>query len=316
MPTFTAKSMIIGVDVHKDSHTAVAIDVFANKFFTQTITNQEESMKAFLEKTMLHLQEQTQTYFVLEDAYGNGEILANYLDKEKANVYSLPSVLTERERRRSPHNDKTDELDAHRVAKIFLTEQEKAQPYLASIKKWIQLFEGREEYESQRILLKLQHLELIMRQVQIIEKELEKIGEESSDMQLLLSIPGCGVILAAELLGELKDIQRYNSAASLAKYGGFSPREHSAGGKVRHYTSRRGNRKLNCVLHRVALSHIGSNGSEESKAYYERKKQEGKSKLHALRCLKRRLIGVVYSVLKNEEPFQEKTLSDKEKKAA
>ncbi|HVQ50486.1 MAG TPA: transposase [Mycobacterium sp.] len=72
----------------------------------------------------------------------------------------------------------------------------------------------------------------------------------------------------------------------------------SSGDVVRHRLSRAGDRQLNLCLHVMALTQIRQDTS--GRAYYLRKRSEGKGHKEAMRCLKRRLSDVVYRQLRHD----------------
>src|SRR6185437_9132848 len=90
----------------------------------------------------------------------------------------------------------------------------------------------------------------------------------------------------------------FRSAAAFASYTGTAPIETSSGDVVRHRLSRAGDRQLNLCLHVMALTQIRQDTS--GRAYYLRKRSEGKSHKEAMRCLKRRLSDVVYRQLRHD----------------
>ena len=108
----------------------------------------------------------------------------------------------------------------------------------------------------------------------------------------LTELHGIGVLTAAKIVGRVGDIHRFRSAAAFATYTGTAPIEVSSGEVTRHRLSRPGDRQLNSCLHIMALTQIRTD--TEGRAYYQRKRAEGKSKKEALRCLKRRLSDKVY----------------------
>ncbi|OBG89546.1 transposase, partial [Mycobacterium sp. E136] len=117
----------------------------------------------------------------------------------------------------------------------------------------------------------------------------------------LLTLPGCGELTAAKLVGETAGIARFKSEAAFACHSGTAPIPVWSGntaGRVR--LSRAGNRQLNAALHRIALTQIRLAGTP-GHAYYHRKLAEGDSTKEALRCLKRRLARVVYNRLHADE---------------
>jgi transposase len=68
---------------------------------------------------------------------------------------------------------------------------------------------------------------------------------------------------------------------------------------VRHRLNRGGNRQLNRALYTIAITEIRAD--TEGRAYYARKRAEGKTGREALRCLKRRLSDVVYRTLRADQ---------------
>ncbi|MCK8675438.1 transposase [Rhodococcus sp. HM1] len=91
--------------------------------------------------------------------------------------------------------------------------------------------------------------------------------------------------------GRVGSIGRFRSAAAFASYTGTAPIEVSSGDVVRHRLSRAGDRQLNYCLHTMAITQIARD--TPGRAYYQRKRADGKSHKEALRCLKRRLSDVV-----------------------
>ncbi len=108
----------------------------------------------------------------------------------------------------------------------------------------------------------------------------------------LVQLCGVGTIIAARLIGELGCSPRVHSAAALAALAGIAPVAVSSGGKHGHRLNRGGNRRLNNAFHMIALSQLRC--EPLARAYYAKKRAEGKTGRAALRCLKRRLVDVVY----------------------
>jgi len=111
----------------------------------------------------------------------------------------------------------------------------------------------------------------------------------------LTSLPGVGAVVAARLLGELGCVPRVRSAAALAALAGVAPLTVASGGRHGHRVNPGGNRKLNRALHIVAL--VQRRCEPRAQAYYEKKRAEGKTGRAAMRCLKRRLVDVVFRLL-------------------
>jgi transposase len=111
----------------------------------------------------------------------------------------------------------------------------------------------------------------------------------------LMAERGIGPLIGARLIGEIQGIGRFASEAQLARLAGVAPIPASSGQRERHRLDRGGNRRLNCALHRLALSKART--CLKSRAYIERRRSEGKTYREALRCLKRHLVRRVFHLL-------------------
>jgi transposase len=136
----------------------------------------------------------------------------------------------------------------------------------------------------------------LTRSILALDRELQARTEQQAPR--LLTLPGCGPLSAAKLLGEIGPIERFDSDAQLARHAGVAPLEASSGKYQRHRLDRGGNRQLNCALHRIAVTQARVHAP--ARAYLDRKQNEGKSRREAIRCLKRQLARTVYTTLKSE----------------
>ena len=107
------------------------------------------------------------------------------------------------------------------------------------------------------------------------------------DRQQPAQLHGIGPSGAARLLGDVGDIARFAATGSFASWNGTAPIDASSGDQHRHRLSRAGNRRINRVLHIMAIVQLRND--TEGRAYYRRKLAAGKTTMEAMRCLKRRL---------------------------
>ena len=103
-------------------------------------------------------------------------------------------------------------------------------------------------------------------------------------------------IFSEQVWGLSAERRHYPSRHAFAAANGSAPIPASSGRTVRHRLNRGGNRQLNRALYTIAITEIRAD--TEGRAYYERKRAEGKTSREALRCLKRRLSDVVYRTLR------------------
>ncbi len=110
--------------------------------------------------------------------------------------------------------------------------------------------------------------------------------------QPLTLLKGVGLFTAGALAGILGPGQRFRSEAQLAAYAGAAPLEASSASYVRHRLNRGGNRRLNAILYRIALSQAHS--WPPAQAYLARRRAEGKTWREAIRALKRYLVRAIW----------------------
>src|SRR3954470_16645187 len=114
----------------------------------------------------------------------------------------------------------------------------------------------------------------LTRSIDALQRELAALVADVAPQ--LLAEPGCGVLTAAKLIGEIAGIARFATDAKLARIAGSAPIPASSGRTDRHRLDRGGNRQLNCALHRLAV--IKGRLDPESAAYLARKQAEGKTR--------------------------------------
>ena len=112
----------------------------------------------------------------------------------------------------------------------------------------------------------------------------------------LTSLFGVGPVVAATVIGEVRDVSRFADRNNFAAYNGTAPIEVSSGPRKIYRLSRRGNRRLNHAIHMAAVTQV-SHRHSDGRAYYERKRAEGKTPKEALRSLKRRVSDAVFAQL-------------------
>jgi transposase len=124
----------------------------------------------------------------------------------------------------------------------------------------------------------------------------------------LLALEGCGALTAAKLLAETAGAKRLATDAKFARLAGVAPIPASSGKRIRHRLDRGGNRQLNCALHRIAVTQ--GRVHPPAREFLAKKQAEGKSRMEALRCLKRHLARRVWRLLLESERERSMTTVD------
>ena len=126
----------------------------------------------------------------------------------------------------------------------------------------------------------------------------------------LMTMPGVDVTTAANMLAEIGDINRFPNANKLAKFAGICPIYFSSAGKGKDMCPKQGNRRLQAIFYFLAIQmiQVSTNGTPRNKVfreYYLKRVAEGKNKQQALICISRRLVNIVYGMLKNHTEYRE-----------
>ena len=111
----------------------------------------------------------------------------------------------------------------------------------------------------------------------------------------LMDLHGVGPVVAARILADVGDVTRFADRNRFASWTGTAPLDASSGEQNRHRLSRAGNRRVNHMIHIAAITQLRLN--TEGRAYYRRKRAEGKKPMEAMRCLKRRISDAIYRQL-------------------
>jgi transposase len=139
-------------------------------------------------------------------------------------------------------------------------------------------------------------LERIYQRKKAADKELRELVDATGSS--LMKLHGIGPSGAAQLLVDVADITRFPDRGHFASWNGTAPIDASSGDQVRHRLSRLGNRQINRTLHIMATVQLRN--PTEGRAYYDRRKAEGKTSNESMRALKRRLSDIVYRTMLND----------------
>jgi transposase len=135
-----------------------------------------------------------------------------------------------------------------------------------------------------------------------LDHELQDLLDRHPDAALIRSLPGMGAVLTAELIAEAGSLSRFRSADALAAAAGIAPVLRQSG-KVRFLRRPAGgNKGLKRVFYQSAFCSLGH---PDSRAFYDRKRRQGKRHHQAVIALARRRINVLWAMLNNRQPFQQ-----------
>ena len=139
--------------------------------------------------------------------------------------------------------------------------------------------------------------------ISTLDRELGRRFFARPEARILSSLPGMGPILGSEFLVSVGNLCAFESADQLAAYAGLVPAAQDSGKRVgNHRRMRGGNKVLKRVFYQSAFASLRN--APESRAFYERKRAEGKRHTQALVALARRRVNVVWAMLRDGTTFE------------
>jgi transposase len=332
-------AVMIGVDPHKGSHTAVAIDAAERQLGTVRV----RASACQAGKLVEWATEWPERTWAVEGAGGLGHLLAQQLLAAGEQVLDIQPKLGARVRLLSSgRSNKNDPNDARSVAIVALRSPARkivaADDHSVVLKMWSKRHRDLSRLRcqaacrlhatlcellpggvSKRIttpaattllasLVPAGAIAAARHEVALaLLDDLRRIDDQLRQARAtitaavrasgtsLTGIFGVGPVIAATIIGDAGDITRFPSADRSA-YNGTAPIEVSSGNRKIYRLSRRGNRRMNHAIHMAAVTQIRYSYSD-GRAYYDKKIKEGKTRLEALRALKRRLSNTIYQQL-------------------
>lgn len=175
------------------------------------------------------------------------------------------------------------------------------------------------EYQEMRNFL----VRSIVREIEFKKKEMKYIERELKQLVNLLdyqleTMPGIEFVTASALIAEIGDVRRFPNANKLARFAGIAPVYFGSGGKGKVHKSKQGNRALHALFYNLAVQQVQvAKGSKLPRnpvfhAYYQKKLKEGKTKGQALVCIMRRLVNIVYGMMKYKTAYELPVVEEKE----
>lgn len=135
-----------------------------------------------------------------------------------------------------------------------------------------------------------------------LDREIEVLLGRHPDGALIRTLPGMGAVLTAELIASIGTMDRFLSADALASAAGLAPIIRQSGKSLGWRRASGGDKALKRVFFQSAFCAV-STKDPLSKAFYDRKRREGKHHTQALIALARRRITVLWTMLHNREVF-------------
>lgn len=163
----------------------------------------------------------------------------------------------------------------------------------------------------------------LVRSIKANQVEVAKAEEEMKRLVAgfgykLETMPGIDTVTAAALIAQIGDIRRFKNSDKLARFAGIAPVRFSSAGKGKDQKSKQGNRELHTIFYFLAMQQVQV--AKKSKLprnpvfydYYQRKLKEGKTKIQGLICVMRRLVNIIYGMMRHKTAYIMPSLQEKE----
>lgn len=149
----------------------------------------------------------------------------------------------------------------------------------------------------------------LVNQIIFLENQVNELEVKIKDIYSKLdnhlqSIPGIDEVTAPIILAEIGDINNFSSPSKLTAFAGIDPSENQSGNKKssNEKTSKRGSPYLRHALFTIAM--VASNNDPVMHDYYIKKRAEGKHHYVALTGIERKLLGIIFHVLKENRDYR------------
>lgn len=148
----------------------------------------------------------------------------------------------------------------------------------------------------------LKQIKFIQKNISEMEQKITEIMDEIGSP--ITSIPGIGVTLGAVILSEIGDISRFKCADKLAAFAGIDPSIKQSGdySSIRNHMSKRGSPYLRRALWMACTPAVQFDPMFH--AYYLKKRSEGKSHMKTMGHVAKKMICVIYAVLRDNKEYQ------------
>ena len=150
-------------------------------------------------------------------------------------------------------------------------------------------------------------LDTLVKQLEVVERRIKEHvaahAELRTNLELLTAIVGIGVVTACKLLAEFADLEQYESAKAAAADAGLTPSHFESGTSVRKRPrlSKIGKAGIRAALYWPAVTAMRR--CPAFKAFAARLAARGKPKKVIIVAVMRKLVHIVYGVLKHRTPY-------------
>lgn len=309
----------LGIDIAKDK-----FDVAFQrngKWKTKVFTNNTkgfEELTQWLERNKCH-----SIHACMEATGIYGEALADFLYKEETLVSVVNPAKIKGFGQSLLTRTKTDAADAKLIAQYC----EKMNPdsytpkpkHIKEMRFWVERLEALKRnkvQETNRLEAAPEagkaslekHIEFLEEEIKAVETKIQEViasdEELKKQIELLETIPGIGKVTSAAFIAYTGNVNDFKNAKQLSAFMGLNPRQHQSGSSVHGRTrlSKVGNSQFRKAIFMPALTAKNRNPAFED--FCQRLADAGKCKMVIVGAVMRKLVHIMYGVLKHGKPFE------------
>ena len=309
----------LGIDISKEQFDVFLMD--GQETWSGQFDNQKQGFRQL--SKWLKKRKVKQMHACMEATGRYGEALAIYLHQAGFDVSVVNPKVTKHYAQAQMQRNKTDKLDARMLAEYCRKEQPRlweppseAEMVLRALTRRLTALQKDRTREINRLKAgeQPQQVQTSIRQmIAFQDKQIAKLQAEIQDhidqhpelkqqKELLTSIPSIGDKSAAVILGELPDLDNFSSAKQLTAFAGLTPQQLQSGKTLRQRgLTKMGSTHLRTALYMPAL--VAKRRNPLLAPYAQRLEAAGKSKMTVVGAVMRKLLHLIYGILKSQKPF-------------
>lgn len=314
------KQHYLGIDVSKAKLDVALLS--EQRLASGTFSNDEAGLTKLL-KWLKHRQVE-QLHACLEATGRYGEGVALFLHEQGYQV----SVVNPRRIKAYADSklarNKTDQVDARLIADFCATQQpdlwsppSAAHRELQAMVRHVEALKADLVREQNRLSSGLTapvvrqaittHIDFLQQQIAQLERQIDDHIDHHPELKqqsdLITSVTSVGQTTAALFMAEVPDVSNFAQTSQIDAFAGLTPRRYESGSSIRgrSHLVKTGNPRLRTAFYMPALNAIRFNPIVRALA--ERLRARGKSEMTIIGAAMRKLLHLVYGVLKTGKPF-------------
>jgi transposase len=313
-------NIIIGIDISKLTFDVALLknEQLKTKKFTNNTNGFSELKKWLGDKKV------SNAHACMEATGCYGAQLAEYLYSNNLKVSVVNPARIKGFAQSKLCRVKTDKADCKLIAQFCSimspTLWKPTAQHIKQLKEWVNRLDtlianrlqesNRIEGSNPEVVADIQsHIEFIDKRIKIVQDLITNHFKDYADLkenyELLASIPGLGEKTIAVILASLGNIEEFDSAKQVAAFIGLNPTHRQSGSSLNipSKISKTGDAKLRKSFYMPALVSMRYNPIIQE--FSQRLSKAGKPKMVILIAAMRKLIHIIYGVLKNKKPFDQ-----------